>query len=207
MLKVLGRTGSINVRKVLWTLEELDVPYKQEPWGGKERDPKVPEYLRLNPNGQVPTIIDDDFVLWESHAIMRYLEERDGRRRLLPADNRERAIAEQWLQWQATELNPQWHYAVYARIRNAPGYDDEDKVKASIVEWGKRMQMLEDRLAATGAFAGGVAFSLADISLGLSIHRWYAIPDDKPEFPLIGDYYERLRERPPGARYMAANLR
>ena len=75
---------------------------------------------------------------------MRYLAEKDGRQRLLPADFEERALVEQWLQWQATELNPQWGYAVYALLRKAPGFDDPEKVEQSLEQVGAKMRMLED---------------------------------------------------------------
>lgn len=203
MLKVLGRVTSINVRKVLWTLDELGIPYEREDWGKPERDPNVPEFLKLNPNAQVPVIIDDGFVLWESNPVMRYLAEKDGRSTLLPKEPHERAMAEQWLQWQATELNPQWGYAVYARLRRAPGFDDPKRVEDSLKKWGSKMRMLEERLADTGAYAGGATFSLADIALGLSLRRWYAMPVELRELPATCRYYDGLRARPAGTPYMA----
>ena len=75
-LKVLGRVTSINVRKVLWLADELGLTCEREDWGLPIRDPKVPEFLALNPNGQVPVLIEDGFVLWESSAITRYLAGR-----------------------------------------------------------------------------------------------------------------------------------
>jgi glutathione S-transferase len=206
MLKVLGRVTSINVRKVLWTLDELGTAYQREDWGLPGKDPHPPEFLRLNPNAQVPVIIDGDFVLWESNVVMRYLEEKDGRHRLLSADFEVRMLAEQWLQWQATELNPQWGYAVYSLIRKAPGYDDPEKVQQSLAKWAAKMRMLEARLEETGAFAAGADFSLADIALGLSLHRWYAIPAEKPAFPAIRRYYDALCKRSAGAAYMSADV-
>ena len=206
MLKVLGRVTSINARKVLWTLEELGTPYEREDWGLPNRDPKVPEFLKLNPNAQVPVIIDDGFVLWESNVVMRYLAEKDGRGVIWPQDLKQRALCEQWMQWQATELNPQWGYAVYALLRKAPGFDDPAKVEQSLTKWGAKMKMLEDRLEGAGAYAGGATFSLADIVLGLSLQRWYAIPAELPAFPVIRRYYEGLKARPAGARYMAEGL-
>jgi len=98
MLRVLGRTTSINVRKVLWAAGEMGLAYEQEVWGNPDRDPNVPEFLALNPNAQVPVLVDDGFVLWESNAIMRYLAEKTGSD-LLPADRRERALVDQWLTW------------------------------------------------------------------------------------------------------------
>ena len=72
-LRILGRFTSINVRKVVWTCDELGIAYDREDWGLPVRDPNVPEFLRLNPNAQVPVIVDDGFVLWESSAVLRYL--------------------------------------------------------------------------------------------------------------------------------------
>ncbi|MDF2702829.1 MAG: glutathione S-transferase, partial [Rubrobacteraceae bacterium] len=71
MLRIWGRINSINVQKVLWCCEELDIPYERADLGGPFGGNREPEYLRLNPNGLVPTISDDGFVLWESNAIVR----------------------------------------------------------------------------------------------------------------------------------------
>ena len=96
MLRILGRVTSINVRKVLWAAGEMGIEYEREDWGKPVRDPNVPEFLALNPNGSVPVIIDDGFVLWESGAILRYLSEKTGSD-LWPSDARERARVDQWL--------------------------------------------------------------------------------------------------------------
>src|SRR5688500_11898280 len=98
-LKVLGRITSINVRKVTWVLDETGVPYEREDWGMPLRDPKVPEFLKLNPNAQVPVIIDDGFVLWESNAIIRYLAKKH-HSDLLPRDLEAQSLVDQWLSWQ-----------------------------------------------------------------------------------------------------------
>src|SRR5690606_5379370 len=94
-LRVLGRVTSINVRKVLWALDELGVAYEREDWGLPLRDPRAPEFLALNPNGLVPVLIEDGFVLWESNAILTHLARRHGA--LLPGDPRDRALVDQWL--------------------------------------------------------------------------------------------------------------
>jgi glutathione S-transferase len=125
---------------------------------------------------------------------------------LLPAEARARAIADQWLSWQATELNPSWGYAFLALARKAPGYEDPRRIAESTERWGAKMTILEARLQATGAFAAGDAFSLADISLGLSVHRWLRTLRDGPDLPAVGAYYERLLARPAGARWMVADV-
>lgn len=200
MLKVLGRVTSINVRKVLWALDELGLGYEREDWGLPLRDPKVPEFLALNPNGQVPVIIEGEFVLWESNAILIYLAEREGQ--LLPEQLELRALALQWLGWQASELNPPWGYAVNALIRKTPGYDDPARIADSMARWSAKMEILESALAGASTGYIGAGFSIADIALGLSVHRWMSISAEKKEFPAVADYYERLMSREAGARWM-----
>ena len=193
MLRILGRVTSINVRKVLWTADELGLAYVREDWGLPLRDPNTPEFRALNPNAQVPVIVDGDFVLWESNAIMRYLAERSS---LWPADGRARALVEQWLGWQATELNFAWSYAAMALVRRAPGYDDAARIADSLRVWTAKMRILEARLAETGAYAAGADFSLADIALGLSVHRWFGGDFERPDLAHVNAYYARVRSRP-----------
>lgn len=206
MLRILGRETSINVRKVLWCADELGLGYEREDWGMPNRDPKVPEFLKLNPNGLVPVVIDDGFVLWESGAILRYLCEAHGGAVLWPADPRRRAIADQWLTWQVAEMHPQWSYAMQALLRRTPGFDDESKIADSIAKWTAKMTILEARLADTSAYMAGDDFTIADIAAGLSAHRWYAIPRTLPEFPNVRSYYLKLKDRPAGAVYMRNGL-
>lgn len=199
-MKVLGRVTSINVRKVLWALDELGLGYEREDWGLPLRDPKVPEFLALNPNGQVPVLVENQFVMWESNAILIYLAEREGR--LLPRQLELRGLALQWLIWQATELNAPWGYAVHALIRKTPGYADADKVATSIAGWTAKMEILEAQLARGQAFVAGDEFTIADIAIALSVHRWMSLPAEKKEFAAVADYYERMMAREAGARWM-----
>lgn len=202
MLKVLGRVTSINTRKVLWALDEMDVEYEREDWGKPLRDPNVPEYLALNPNALVPTIVDDGFVLWESHAILRYLAAQADSG-LWPADARQRAAVDQWMSWQAGELNPAWNYVVQARLRNNPANQDPAEIAASIAAWARKMRILEAQMQGRDYVAND-RFSLADIVIALSTHRWKNVAFDKPALPAIDAHYERMRARPAGAPYLSA---
>lgn len=195
MLKILGKPSSINVRKVLWTCAELGLDPEIEPWGSGHRDTQAPEFLALNPNAMVPVIVDDGFVLWESNTICRYLAASRGVTSLLPAGARERAGVEQWMDWQATELNPAWRYAFMSLVRGSPQHQDADQLAAGVASWNRHMAILEDRLRTTGAFVAGDRFTLADVVLGLSTHRWYMTPIERPELPAVAAYYERLTER------------
>ena len=91
MLKIYGRANSINVRKVLWTVEEIGLPFTREDWGRGYRPTSDPEFLKLNPFAVVPVIDDDGFILRESHAISRYLAAKHGRTDLYPTDPKTRA--------------------------------------------------------------------------------------------------------------------
>ncbi len=202
-LRILGRVTSINMRKVQWTADLIGIEYETELWGAPHRDPKAPEYLALNPNGLVPVIIEDGFVLWESNAIMRYLADtrRSG---LWPAEGRERALVDQWLTWQVSELNAQWGYAVFALLRKNPAYTDGQRIADSIRNWSAKMAMLEAQLTKGGGFAANGRFSLADLALALSTHRWFSTPFEKPSLPAVADHYSRLKETPEGRKYLSA---
>jgi len=195
MIKILGKSASINVRKVLWLCAEMDVPYKQEEWGAGVRSTQVPEFFALNPNAMVPVLVHEDFVLWESNTICRYLAAKHERHDLLPAQARERARVEQWMDWQATEFNNSWRYAFTGLVRNSPEHQDPAQLAAGIANWNRHVSILETQLARTRAYATGAAFTLADIVLGLSVHRWLVAPIERPELPAIRDYHARLLER------------
>ena len=203
MLKVLGRVTSINVRKVLWTLDEMGVPYEREDWGKPIRDPNVPEFLALNPNAQVPVIVDDGFVLWESHAVMRYLAAKK-MSDIWPSEPQERAIVDQWMSWQSSELNPAWSYVGRARLRNEPPNPDPLRIEESIRAWTKQMRILEGQLAKGGGFVANGRFSLADIVIGVSTHRWMSIAFDKPALPAVEAHYAQMKSRPAAVAYLGA---
>jgi glutathione S-transferase len=204
MLKILGKISSINVRKVLWTCAELGLAFEREDWGAGFQSTSQERFLALNPNAMVPVLIDGDFVLSESNSICRYLCAQYGNGKLLPAAPQARARVEQWMDWQATELNNSWRYAFMALVRNSPAHRDPEQIQASIENFNHYISILDGQLAKTGAFVTGEVFSLADVVLGLSVVRWMRIPNERPDFPALAAYYERLNERP-GFREFGSN--
>ena len=204
MLRILGRSSSINVRKVLWLCAEIDLPYVQEPWGSGSRSTRQPGFIALNPNATVPVIDDDGFVLWEANAICRYLAGRCARADLLPTPPRARATVEQWMDWQACELAPAWRYAFLGLVRKSREHGDRAAIRASVENWNRRMAILEGQLSRTCAYVAGDAFTLADVVIGLSVSRWFMSPIEHPVFPAVAEYYERLGERP-GFRQFGRN--
>ncbi len=206
-LRLLGRPSSINVRKVLWTLDEAGLPYAHEPWGEQALSLQSSEFLRLNPLGLVPVLVDGDAVLRESNTLCRYLAAKAGRTDLLPSDALARAQVELWMDWQATELNNSWRYAFMGLVRKSPAHQDPALLAQGLQDWNAQMAVLEARLQGTAAYAAGATFSLADVVLGLSVERWRRTPQaGRPEFPAIAAYHARLCERPAFLRHGANGL-
>jgi len=196
MLTILGKPASINVRKVLWTCAEIGLDYELQPWGEPNMPTNAPEFRRINPHGLVPVLQDDGETLVESNTICRYLAAKHGRHDLLPTKPLARAQVERWMDWQATELNNAWRYAFMAKVRNSPAHTDPAAIEASVAGWNGMMALLEQRLRQTAAFAAGAGFTLADVVLGLSVHRWAATPIAHADLPAVQAYYERLSQRP-----------
>ncbi len=195
MLQIFGKAESINVAKVLWTCAELGLDFEREDWGGGYRSPKEAAFLAINPNGMVPAIRDGDFTLWESNSIIRYLASQYGGEALYPRDPRERARIDQWIDWQASDLNASWRYAFSALVRKLPGFADEKEIARSLESWGRNMAILDRQLAATGAYVARTDFTLADIPIGLSVLRWRQTPTGHGGLLFVDAYYQRLLDR------------
>ena len=201
MIKLLGRSSSINVRKVLWTLAELGAQYEHEEWGNDAMPLQSEYFIALNPNGMVPVLQHDGLTIWESNAICRYLAARFERYDLLPLAPAERVLVEQWMDWQATELNNSWRYAFMGLIRRSPTHQDQHAIQASQENWNRHMAILDATLSQRGGYVLGSNFTLADVPLGLSVHRWYMTPFERPQLAAVRAYYELLSQRPAYLRH------
>jgi glutathione S-transferase len=199
-MKLLGRLTSINVRKAMWTARLIGLDLDREDWGAGFRSPQEPGYLALNPNGLIPVLIDGDFVLWESNSICRYLAARAGATQLLPAEPQARATVEQWMDWQAGELNNSWRVAFMALVRGQPA--TAEAIEAGVAGWNRHMGMLDAQLAKTGAHVCGAAFTLADVVLGLSAQRWKNAPIAHAALPAVQAWLQRLCGQPGFADYV-----
>ncbi|HFZ1931209.1 glutathione S-transferase [Serratia marcescens] len=206
MLRVLGKASSINVRKVLWTCQELGLMLEREDWGSGYRSTQEPAFLALNPNGLVPVLIDGERVLWESNTICRYLAGREGRQDLLPQAPGARAAVEMWMDWQATDLNGAWRYVFMSRVRGHVDYQDAASLAAAEREWNRLMGLLDAHLAQHGPYAAGAAFTLADVVLGLSLNRWLMTPFERPHYAALAAYQQRLLQRPGYVQHGANGL-
>jgi glutathione S-transferase len=199
-MKVLGRLTSINVRKVMWTAAQIDLDLERDDWGAGFRSTREPGYLAMNPNGLIPVLIDGDFVLWESNSICRYIATKLGAAELLPAEPQARARVEQWMDWQAGELNNSWRTAFMALVRGQPA--TPEAVAQSVASWNRHMGLLDAQLVRTGAYVCGDSFTLADIVLGLSAQRWKNAPIERTELPAVQAWMQRLSSRPGFAEFV-----
>lgn len=195
-MRLLGQKNSINVRKVLWTCAELELVPQLEDWGGNTRDTSDPEFLKLNPKGLVPVLVDDGRVFSESNSICRYLAATQKRTDLLPQTPELRAEVEAWMDWQATELNSAWRAVFMGRVREHPDFQDSEVQEKSIQAWNSAMSLLDRQLDQSGAFVCGENFTLADVVLGLSTNRWELTPMHHPVLPAVDAWMTRMSTRP-----------
>ncbi|SDB52924.1 glutathione S-transferase family protein [Belnapia rosea] len=198
MLKLLGRSNAYNVRKVLWLLAELGLPFEQEDWGRGHRPTSVPDFLALNPLGTVPVLVDGELVLRESHVILRYLAVREAATHLLPEAPAARARVEQWMDWVAYDLTLPMKGAYLGGELGLAPWNNPWFIAQGRAEYALRMAQIDAALAASGLpYLAGEAFTLADIPAGFVVHRWFSMRGvERPEMPALAGYYERLSQRP-----------
>lgn len=194
MLKVYGRANSINVRKVLWMLDEVGEKYEREDWGRGFRSTDDPVFRKINPVGVVPVIDDGTFRLRESNTIVRYLAEKHGRADLYPKDLQARATTESWMDWASTDFANGMRPVFHALVVKNPAF--ANMVESGAAEWAKQMSVLEEHLSAKGPYVMGQGFTIGDIPVGLVVNRWFSIDFKKPAFKAVAAYYERLGQRP-----------
>jgi glutathione S-transferase len=202
VLKVYGVKTSSNVQKVLWCCGELGLAFEREDVGAGLGNNRTPAYLALNPNGLVPTIDDDGFILWESNVIVRYLGAKHGLGTLCPRDLAQRADADRWMDWQQTVLASPMGVAFRGLLRKPPDAVSEESLRAALQRAGDAWRILDARLA-DRAFVAGAALTMGDIALGNAVHRWFKLPAARPDLPHLLGWYRRLCERPAYVQHIA----
>jgi len=201
MLKIWGRTNSINVQKVMWTVAELGLPHERIDAGMRFGVVGEPWYGDLNPNRQIPVIDDEGVVLWESNVIVRYLAGKHATGTLMPADPAERARAEMWMDWQQSAVYPGLGPVFMGLIRTPPESRDPAAIAKGEASAAAAFRILDARLAGR-PFVAGDRLTVADIPLGCAAYRWYQLPITRPGLPNLGAWYERLTRRPAFARHV-----
>ena len=203
-LKIWGRANSVNVQKVLWCLAELDLPYERIDAGMAFGKNNEPAYLAMNPNGRVPTLVEGDFVLWESNSVMRYLAMAYGQGSpVYPEAPKRRAGVDRWLDWTLSTVQPVDRPVFWALVRTPPDKRDmaaiQKDVDAEAVVW-----RIADAQLASRRFIEGDDFTLADIALGAYARRWFGVEGiEKPKLPHLERWFAQFASRAGFAQFVA----
>jgi glutathione S-transferase len=191
MIRVLGRQTSGNVQKVLFLLEELGLKYAREDYGRQFNNTNTDSYRKLNPNMKVPTVVDGDVAIWESHTILRYLAALY-QPALLGATPAERTYIERWMDWLLASLNTPY-VAVFKDAKKPPAERGGD-FAAQSADLVAQLKILDGHIAAKSWFALD-RLTLADIALGPIVARCLDFPVERPAFPELTRWMADIKSR------------
>jgi glutathione S-transferase len=195
-LVIWGRANSVNVQKVLWCLAELDLAYERIDAGLHFGRNHEPDYLAMNPNARVPTMVDGDYVLWESNSVMRYLCMAYGKGTpIYPTEPKRRAAVDRWLDWTLSTVQPVDRPVFWALVRTPPAERDMAKIQkdadAEALVW-----QIADHHLSTRRFIEGDDFTIADIALGAYARRWFGVEGiTRPSQPHLERWLNELGTR------------
>lgn len=207
MLHLFGRENSSNVQTVLIALHEMGLPYQRTDAGLQFGINNTPEYLRRNPNGLVPMLTDGDLDVWETNTILRYLAQKYGPTTLYPTEAAARSHVERWMDWRQTTLGPAIGVPFLQYIRVAPEKRDMPLVRAKEAEAVRAMKILDAQLQGK-SYVTGETLTMADITLVIFVHRFYALPleIERPPLPNAQRWLAAMRARPSVKRYVEMAL-
>jgi glutathione S-transferase len=195
-MKLYHNPMSPNVRRVRLTAAVLDIALDEKRLDFTKGEHKTAEYLALNPNGAVPTLVDGEFVLTESRAIMQYLATKKPEAGLLPRDEQGRADVTRWQFWDAAHFSPQLGTVTFEKlIKGMMGMGDPDarKVDEALTNFRRFGAVLNKRLEGR-QYVVGSALTVADLTLASSL--MYAKQAEVPlaEFPNVQAWFGRISE-------------
>ncbi|SAK50602.1 glutathione S-transferase-like protein [Caballeronia fortuita] len=207
MLTIWGRANSVNVQKVLWCCDELGLAYERIDAGLQFGRNNEPGYLAMNPMGRVPTLVDGDFVLWESNSIIRYLAMQYGAEgTLYPAEPKVRASADRWLDWALSTLQPAERPLFWGYIRTSAADRDTKQLAAAASEVEKLWRVIDTHLQGRDYLEGNT-FTLADLVIAAYARRWFGIVElARPSLAELERWYVGITQRPGFARHVAPAL-
>lgn len=187
---------SPNVRRVRLVAAVLGVELEETVLDFTKGEHKTPEYLAINPNGAVPTLVDGDFVLTESRSITQYLAAKKPESGLLPFDEQARADVTRWQFWDAAHFAPQLGTVAFQRIlkkRFGMGEPDVNKVNEALSNFARFAAVLDKRLDGKRYLVGD-SLTLADLTLASSL--MYAEQSEVPlaEFPNLLAWFSRISD-------------
>ncbi|CUH68057.1 Glutathione S-transferase GstB [Thalassovita gelatinovora] len=193
-MRLWGRTTSVNVQKVLWTLEELGLDYDRLDAGGAFGGLDTAEYAALNPTRRVPTLLDGELVIWESNVIVRYLARAYGDGTLAGATAAETARADMWMEWFQNNPYSDFIALFYQTVRLPQSQRDPAALDRAVKGLTDHFRVLDAHLS-DRPYVAGDRFSMGDITVGASLWRYYRMDFDRPALPALAEYYDRLGQR------------
>ncbi|SAK93087.1 glutathione S-transferase domain-containing protein [Caballeronia calidae] len=207
MLTIWGRANSVNVQKVLWCCEELGLAYDRIDAGLQFGRNNEPDYLAMNPTGRIPTLVDGDFVLWESNSIIRYLAMQYAPdSALYPAGPKVRASADRWLDWSLSTLQPAERPVFWGYIRTSAADRDAAQLAAAASEVEKLWRVVDAHLKGRD-YLEGDTFTLADLVIAAYARRWFGIAElVRPALPELERWYVGITQRAGFQRYVSHAL-
>jgi glutathione S-transferase len=195
MLKVWGRRSAFNVQKVLWLVGELGLPHVHIDVGGSFGGLDDPAFLAMNPHGRIPVVDDDGLVLWESHAVIRYLAARYGSGTLWPPHPADRSFADRWMDWSAATLQRDFMDLFWRYYRTPDEKRDWPHIRKLIESCARHYRLL-DRHLAQQPYLAGESFTMADVPAGTTLYRYFGMDVERPDAPHVDAWYRRLVARP-----------
>jgi glutathione S-transferase len=197
MLTVYGRKSSFNLQKVMWLVGELGIAHEHVELGGSFGGLDTGEFLTMNPHGRIPVINDSGIVVWESHAILRYVAAKySSETSFWKANPAERAKADQWMDWSQTALQPAFLIGVFWGWYRMPEAKRNMTAVNTALERTNNYLRHVDRQLEGNSFMLGDRLSLADIPIGTHLYRYFNLDLPRPSLPNVERWYERLQSTP-----------
>ncbi len=193
-IKLFARRTSSNCQKVLWFLGELGLEYDFVARGGDAGGLDTPEYRAINPNGAVPTLLDGDLAVWESHSILRYLAAAYAPAKYWPEDPAERSQIDRWMDWSQAQFDASFMALFWGYWRTPEADRNDDMNRMQLARCRRCMAILEGALSDQSYLIGN-RLSLADIPVGALMYRYANLDVTDDLLPRVARWYEALTER------------
>lgn len=195
-MKLFARRTSSNSQKALWFLGELGLEYEFVATGGDAGGLDTAEYRALNPNGRVPTLLDGDLAVWESHSILRYLAAAHAPERFWPEDPAERSQVDRWMDWSQDQFDAAFMAVFWGHWRTPEADRNQNMIRFQLSRCREYMAVLDAVLSERSFVASG-RFSLADIPIGALMYRYANLDVTEELLPHVARWYRALTERKP----------
>ena len=194
MFKVYGRNSSINVQKAVWAMGEAGLEWEWLDKNGTFGVVNVPNYAAINPQIRIPTLDDNGLLVRQSNAIVRYIARNYAPSVLLPDDETAYVEAERWMEWQASDNSAPMVKVFWGLVRTPPKNRDTVGIDQALDVLHGQFAILDAHLA-EHTYVAGEKFCMGDIPPGAAVYRYLSMDIDRPAYPHLDKWYNKLKER------------